>query len=339
MNKEVASSFGGTGMVIYQALDSYGVDAKKIFLNAGLNLGQLTDPGVRISTKVMLNLLTRVKEETQDLCFGLTYAEYVHPTSFHALGLALLSSSTLRAFCERLHRYFSFFSTGEMVKFEETDNQACLIIKPAAEIQDTGVCRIFIDGTMAFIIKLIRLMYQPDFSPDKVELVCSASPEEQLRYRNYYRSAIRFSSPSNVLWLDPSELDKPLPAANTQIALENDQVVQNYLENMNQADLVSQVRTKIIELLPSGNCSREKVAEILKMSTRTLYGKLDHAGTNYQEILESTRKELGKQYINQSAMTVNEIGYLLGFSNSSCFSRAFKNWTGLSPKAYRMNQV
>lgn len=335
MQTGAVSSFGGTAMVIYQTLESYGVDAEAIFNQVGLTLSQAAEPSSRISVKVMLQLLTLTKEATNDPCFGLKFSEYVHPTSYHALGLALLSSSNLRAFCERLDRYFSFVSTGEVVEFRESEGRACLEIQPADAVRDTEVCRYFLDGTMAFIIKLVRLMYRPDFAPQQIELMWTVPEEEEKRYRDFYKAPISFAAPKSVLWFDPVDLEKPLPAANTQMALQNDQVVQEYLERMNRTDLVSQVRAKLIELLPSGDCSREKVAKTLHMSARALHNRLEEAGTNYQETLDSTRKELAQQYMNQPALTVSEIGYLLGFSDCSNFSRAFKNWTGKSPKAYR----
>lgn len=337
MQTGAISSFGGTAMVIYQTLESYGIDAEAIFHKAGLTLSQVSEPGTRISVKVMLHLLTLTKEATQDPCFGLKFSDYVHPTSYHALGLALLSSSNLRSFCERLDRYFSFVSTGELIDFQESEGQACLVIEPAEAVRDTEVCRYFLDGTMSFIIKLIRLMYRPDFSPKNIELMWSIPPEEENCYREFYKTAITFSSPKTVLWFNPQDLEKPLPAANTQMALQNDQVVQEYLERMNRTDLVSQVRAKLIKLLPSGDCSREKVAKSLNMSARALHNRLEEAGTNYQETLDTTRQELAEQYMNQPALTVSEIGYLLGFSDCSNFSRAFKNWTGQSPKAYRID--
>ena len=71
------------------------------------------------------------------------------------------------------------------------------------------------------------------------------------------------------------------------------------------------------------------------MSLRSLQRKLAEIGVNYETLLTNTRHELALSYIHDTRYSVAEITYLLGFSDSSSFSRAFRRWTGLSPSAYR----
>jgi AraC-like DNA-binding protein len=98
-----------------------------------------------------------------------------------------------------------------------------------------------------------------------------------------------------------------------------------------------QVKTKLIQELPSGNISEEIIAEDLYMSQRSLQRRLREEGTTYKELLNETRRDLAAQYIKASSVSINEITYLLGFSEPSNFSRAFKRWTGVSPSEYRQS--
>jgi AraC-like DNA-binding protein len=70
------------------------------------------------------------------------------------------------------------------------------------------------------------------------------------------------------------------------------------------------------------------------MSTRTLYNKLEGAGTTFREVLDETRQNLAEEYIRQN-LPIYEIAYLIGFSDTANFSRAFKKWTGKSPMEFR----
>ena len=63
--------------------------------------------------------------------------------------------------------------------------------------------------------------------------------------------------------------------------------------------------------------------------------KLKAAGTSYQELLDSTRTELAKHYLGDTDMSVDEVAYMLGFSDCSNFTRAFKRWLSMSPREYR----
>lgn len=112
-------------------------------------------------------------------------------------------------------------------------------------------------------------------------------------------------------------------------------MVVEFLARMGKIDLPSRVYVKLIALLPSGNCNREMVAEALHMSTSNFHEKLKKAGTNYQELLDQTRQELVQSYMSREDLSISEIAYLLGFSDSSNFSRSFKRWLGQSPREYR----
>jgi len=99
--------------------------------------------------------------------------------------------------------------------------------------------------------------------------------------------------------------------------------------------IAMRVRATIIERLPDGTPSQGNIAEILHVSMRSLQRRLNNENTNFKELLEGTRHELALQYIQEQHRTIGEITYLLGFSEPSNFSRAFRRWTGMSPAEYR----
>ena len=79
----------------------------------------------------------------------------------------------------------------------------------------------------------------------------------------------------------------------------------------------------------------ETVCRKLGSSSRTLQRKLREEGTSYQELLEETQRDLSEFYLQKPETAICEVAYLLGFSQPSAFNRAFRRWTGLTPKAYR----
>ncbi len=81
------------------------------------------------------------------------------------------------------------------------------------------------------------------------------------------------------------------------------------------------------------------MAERLFLTERTLQRRLQEAGTTFKKLLTEVRIDLADNYIRDSNLSLNEISFLLGFSELSSFSRAFKHWKGSSPRNYRqMNQ-
>ncbi len=73
------------------------------------------------------------------------------------------------------------------------------------------------------------------------------------------------------------------------------------------------------------------------MSSRSLQMKLAAKDTSFQAILDSTRESLAMGYMQQSAISITEAAYLLGFSDVSNFTRAFKRWTTQSPRGFRQS--
>ena len=129
--------------------------------------------------------------------------------------------------------------------------------------------------------------------------------------------------------------ETPLPAANRELALANDAILHAYVTELDCSGIVSRVKALIIDHLPSGAPSAETVAKDAYMSARTLQRKLADAGTSYSDVLESVRRELAEQYLADPARSLSEISFLLGFSELSAFSRAFRRWRGQAPSKVR----
>jgi len=96
-----------------------------------------------------------------------------------------------------------------------------------------------------------------------------------------------------------------------------------------------QVQQLIRESLSDGDLTMETICQKLDNSSRALQRKLREEGTTYQKLLKETQFEVSKIYLQQPEVAICEISYLLGFSQPSAFHRAFRRWTGLTPKAFQ----
>ncbi|MDF5729485.1 MAG: AraC family transcriptional regulator [Rhizonema sp. PD38] len=98
---------------------------------------------------------------------------------------------------------------------------------------------------------------------------------------------------------------------------------------------IDSVCREISRELRGGNLEVEAITKRLGFVSRTLQRKLKEAGTSYQELLDETRQSLSTHYLQEQHITVSEVAFLLGFSEASAFSRAFKRWTGTTPGEFR----
>ena len=328
------STLGNVATVIREVLDSNGADAPAVFAKAGVQVAHLNDPANRLTFNELEALLVASVEATNDETFGLHFGELVHPTTFHALGLALLSSSSIRAFCERLARYYTFITSNETVQLVEDDVGLQVQLLPKPNVERSRVYPYLTQGSLATYVQWLRAMYRRDYKPAGVRFTF-AEPADATPYLSYFGVPCEFGCEVDELTIAAEDLDVPLPAANAELARMHDEVVVRYLAKMDEKDLVRRVHAQIIQLLPSGKCSKPTIAFALNMSVRTLHNRLANEGTSYQEILVQIRWELAEQYMQQQNLSVSEIAYTLGFSDCSNFSRAFQRWTGCSPTSFR----
>ena len=111
-----------------------------------------------------------------------------------------------------------------------------------------------------------------------------------------------------------------------------------YLGKLDKDNIVDRATTAIIDMLPSGGLADEKIAEQLNMSARSLQRRLKAAGSTFRTLLEAVRKDLAATYVRDPDIELVEVAFLLGFSDQSAFSRAFKRWTGCPPSEARKSK-
>jgi AraC-like DNA-binding protein len=321
--------------LVRQALTNAGLDADGLLRRAGIDPELLGDPVARVPTSQATRMWHLAVEATGDPCFGLAVARLWHPTSFHALGFAWLASETLEEALQRLVRYAHVISTAAQVDLREVDGDFDLrlerdpLISAYLEPADAAV-----DAGLGSILTMCRMAIGEDFRPEAVfvqrdRLACAD------RYESFFGAPVGFATGHNALRFSSAQLARQMPAGNLELAHLNEQVVARYLAQLNREDVAMQVKAYLVDRLPSGDVREEALAERLNMSLRSLQRRLQDQGTSYKELLEQTRRELAEQYVRNTRLSINEITFLLGFTEPANFSRAFRRWHGLSPSAFR----
>lgn len=321
-------------LLVAKVIENSGHNSRDVFEKAGLDANQLRDPNARYSYQSMTRLWCLAREVTHDPCIGIKAAGYWHPTTLHALGYSWMASMTLYEALDRTIRYLHIVSTATGLIMEEQGNLVRLIF-PKTEIEEPAIEAL--DAAMAVIVGMCRTSYGPEFRPAFVHMV-REKPVCDSEFSQHFGIPVDFSSSENALGFIRDNLNLKLPTANAELARVNDRIVAEYLAELEKDDIVSQVKYKIIQQLPSATLTEELIAKSLNKSLRSLQRKLTEQNTSYKKLLDVTRQDLAIQYIRDRRYSINEITYLLGFSEPGNFSRAFKRWTGSSPSTYRLQE-
>ena len=330
--KQAATALTSWAKAIRKALDAAGVDSARLFAEAGLDRAALDDPNARYAVDATTRLWRLAVDATGDETFGLTVARHVNQTTFHALGYSLIASDTLREAFERMLRYFCLITDAADLSFGlDGDHYRFSISPPASSPQPAPEA---IEAFSFLVVRLCRGLYRRDFSPQAVSFTRSV-PRNLAAYERAFRAPLKFGDTQNAIWFSRDVFEQKLEGANPELARHNDEIVVRYLAQMQKQNLRARVHAALIEQLPHGEPSQQKVATALHMSPRNFQRKLAEEGTSYTELLNDTRRDLALSYIRDPGYGLGEITYLLGFSDASSFNRAFKRWTGKAPSAYR----
>lgn len=324
-------TIGSYGLAIRKALEANGYHADEVFAAAGLDRPLSNDPMDRLKVSEVSRLFREVVKATGNPAFGLVVARFVHPSAMHALGYSLLASSTLRDCCERMAYYFRLASGNARLEITEQDNLYCLTTYPLTGLLSEET----VDCWQAFVVRLFRLIYSPDLSPESVSLTRACPPGYEDHYKRSFNTDVDFEAPVLRICLDATIVDEPLSGGNREIAHQNDRIIESYLAALDEQDIVARVKRLIIDRLGSETCTRAQVASELAISPSSLQQKLAKEGTSFQDLLGDARKTLALSYLAQSRLSITEISFMLGFNDASSFNRAFRRWTGKAPSVYR----
>lgn len=327
-----ATFLASAGRVIWRMAEGHGIDPEALFRAAGLDPLVIDQPRARYSFKKICGAWERLAAATNKPHLGLEAGKYYRVTDLHAMGVTFLSSSNLLEALTRLDRYENVLNSTADFEIKHLPGRIQFVC------EDSGVtpsaARIVEDMRNAVVLDLAQRGLDHEVQPLEIS-VTYPEPPDKTPYARVFHCPISFSQPNGYITFSEADANTPFTARNVDLAVESDKILEGLLRSLQEPDLVSRVRQVIAEALPSGAPSEADVAKHLLTSPRTLHRRLAEYGTSYRQLLNDVRLNLAKAYLEQSNYPITEISYLVGFSDLSAFSRAFKRWTGVSPMSYR----
>ncbi|MBI9086007.1 MAG: AraC family transcriptional regulator ligand-binding domain-containing protein [Desulfobacterales bacterium] len=190
---------------------------------------------------------------------------------------------------------------------------------------------------LVFFTQLARMATREKIMP--VDLELPRLPDHMAPYEEFFGRPIRFG---NAVRITFSARDAVRPFL-TEDATMWDFFEVGLKKRLSDLDtetgIAQRVKSALLEMLPGGHSSIEEAASRLSMSKRTLQRHLSRERSSFQEILNTTRKELAQHYLARSTISPPEISYLLGYQDANSFLRAFRGWTGSTPGEFRVEHI
>lgn len=314
------------------ALTAMNLDIAPTLVAAGVDPSQVTAPEGRIPHQALLAIWTDASARSGDIAFGIHAAERISPGAFDVVDYTFRLSATLGEGLERLVRYHRVIHDTAPIELRIEGDVASL--NHALPKEAGAVPRQIAEFIVSTWLVMARQATGQDFAPRQVNFRHPA-PEDLREHARLFRAPVRFSSAANGIDLPSSLLDAPLLKSDPGLCAILERGVEEALSRLPASAGVSDRARRLLADTLSLNTSAESLAKKLTMSRSTMHRQLQNEGTTFKALLEGLRQELAARYLAERRVSVGEVAFLLGFSETSAFHRAFKRWQGVTPAQYR----
>lgn len=324
--------------MVLESASRLGADRALLLDRIGLPAERLRDPEAHIPLATHHQLWEVALEECGDRTLPLRVAELCTPATFSVLGYACMTAPNVRGALDRLTRFLSLFLQGETISLEQSADDARLVLHQSSP-KRLGR-ELSGESTIAKIVVAIRVLMENgrDWAPSLISFT-HAGPQENPAFQKLFGCPVKFGSARTEIVIPSAMLDHHLAKADPGLSAFFDRHAEEMLKRMGaRADATARVRRAVTEALHAGEVSETNVSKRLGWSERTLRRRLGEEGTSFRQVLDDVRRELAQGWLAQSEMAIGEVAFLLGFSESSNFHRAFKRWTGQTPDEFRRSQ-
>jgi len=258
---------------------------------------------------------------------GLQVARRVPIGALGMLDYALCTSPTLREGLSRTARFYAVATQRVKLSLLEDGGAATLRFERAPGVKHS---RHWIEFSYAMIAERIRGTLGVPVKFRDVGFT-HAAPRSAASHDAFFGTAVTFSATRDVLAFDAALLELPLRTASAALAEVLELKMKALEPQLTGDDFVRRAKESVDQLLQRNDTSLEALAAKLERPKRTLQRELARRGTSHQRLVDEARRARAQSLL-ETGVTVAEVSERLGFSEPSAFFRAFRRWTGETPK-------
>jgi len=314
-------------------LERRGIDTEPALLGAGISRSQLSQDDIGLSVASQYRFLELAAAQADDSLLGLHVAAEMDIRAVGILFYLTGSSRTVSEALENLARYSQTTNEALVGEISRQKDEVILAVRHLQEFDEPH--RQFFELLALWFIRTLQQETNRDFTPSRVTFTHGRNADLREVHR-LLRCPVDFAQGQDSWVLPQRVMDLPIVSGDTQLLKILTAHADDLLaEKHSVTGLQSTVASQLASLLPSGESRAAVVARQLGMSPRSLTRHLAEEGTTFGEIVEQLRRRLASRYLADDRMSVQQIAWLLGYSEVGAFNHAYKRWTGTAPRRNR----
>ena len=316
---------------VWPLMETYGASIEQCLEGTNISIDQAMGRDGHVGLEEEFALYRNLLRLSGDPLLGLKLGEIYQPQTYGMFGYAILSAKNLKMVFE-IAGYLNDFNMGLFEWQLELGEPSKYTQVKQGDLPD-DLLQIYVDRNQAGGFTLLKSvgLKTTDFTGVSIG---HEGVEQLAAYEAFYGCKVNIGEQNSAFHFASELLDQDLPWANEQALEICLQACRELIEEHSPHSTISRKVVNHIIDSPGGFPSFAETAKELGFSTRSLRRKLQQEGSSYSGLVKDVRLKLAKQHL-KDRLTIEQVSELLGYSETSAFSRAFKSWTGHSPQEYR----
>jgi AraC-like DNA-binding protein len=315
-------------------LESVGIDYRSLMQRAGMDPSLAESPDGRIPVEIYLAVEQKAVDETRDPCFGLHVGQFYKTGSWSLVDYMIMNCQTLED---------ALLLSGKYGKIVSYLIQGSIRLKPGCAEMIHYVPKQYPQLSphcyYTFQTSLVQMMRQLTGQPvSPVEIgfaIPEPSPAVRKEFEDWFRCPVLFGRKHYSTSFDMRVGQIPVLQPDPLLLKHFEELGNRILQDLERSGTVTEAVTKlVVSRLKARDITINRIAREMAMSVRTLQNRLADEGTVFSSLVSDTRRQLACRWLEEKR-TVEEITFLLGFSDTSAFRKAFRKWTGITAGEYR----
>jgi AraC-like DNA-binding protein len=310
------------------ALERRGINAERTLAAARLTREAVSSLDHRLPHKNVRALWEAAAVACRDSSFGVHVAEALPPGAYDLFDYLLATAATVGEALSRLIEHVRLIYDHWTLRLVYEPRSTRIIASvpiTAPQYDEFSLTRLLVRTRQASGI---------NWTADGVCLQHERRDDGELA--RVFGCPVTFGAPQSEIWFRRSVLHLPLASADAALAA----ILVRYASSLLQTlpphgTLLARASSAIAQRMTQELPSLGATARSLDLPERTLQRRLSAIGVTYSGLVDEVRRALALKHIGDAGIAITEIAYLLHFADPSAFYRAFKRWTGQSPRRYR----
>lgn len=288
-----------------------------------------------ISLEHWRSLLSRAQALRPDHPVGIEIGAEVQIQHTGMLGYLVLNSASLADALETYQLCEKHFYSVNLAQLKRSDSSWTVYWPHQPDINNP----LFVQVALASLFSFMRQRFPESCRLVSVSFTGSA-PKDLHAFETFFNCPVFFNAKHPSISFDGQKVHKANSTGFTgDFQVMRHQQLQAFTDVLKASDpFLQRLQFAILTAIPEGKASLPSIAKEMSCASRTLQRKLGQYGLSFQQLLDGVREQLAKRYLAKTSLSLAEIPLLLGFSDQSAFSRAFKHWSGMSPGEFRRRE-